>query len=142
MNTSSSGVPIRAENSPASDGQQAEQPGDQDDVVNGAHGQLRAAAISATMAAAAAAGSAAAVIGRPTTSASAPARIAAAGVITRFWSPDRAPAGRMPGVTRRRSAAGARARRREFGGRQDQAVHAAGARPVRRGARPSRDAAA
>src|SRR5690606_25881877 len=48
---------------------------------------------------AAAAGSAASMIGRATTRWVAPAARAAAGLMTRFWSPAALPAGRMPGVT-------------------------------------------
>src|SRR5262249_22190110 len=58
-----------------------------------------AAAISALMHRAAAAGSGAALIGRPITRKSAPSRAASPGVITRFWSPSSAAAGRIPGTT-------------------------------------------
>jgi len=54
----------------------------------------------ARIACAAAAGSFAAVIGRPMTSIEAPDASAACGVPLRFWSPDSAPAGRMPGTTK------------------------------------------
>jgi hypothetical protein len=52
---------------------------------------------SATIARAAATGSSARVIGRPTTSRSAPSATAPAGVATRAWSSTDAPAGRTPG---------------------------------------------
>src|SRR5690606_7493715 len=58
-----------------------------------------ASAISSRIRSAIARGSAAARMGRATTRWSAPARIAAAGVATRFWSLAAIPAGRTPGVT-------------------------------------------
>src|SRR6266536_400407 len=58
--------------------------------------------ISASRDASAASGSGAAVSGRPTTSTSAPARRAAAGVATRFWSKLSLAAGRVPGTTARK----------------------------------------
>ncbi len=48
--------------------------------------------------------------------------MAAAGVITRFWSPASAPAGRMPGVTKRHAGADDRTQHRGLHARADEAV--------------------
>src|SRR5262245_24476050 len=65
----------------------------------GSAGRVAHPARSRRIASAAAAGSAAPVIGRPTTTQSAPARMAAVGVAIRAWSPASEPTGRTPGVT-------------------------------------------
>ena len=67
-----------------------------------------AAVISARMASAAARLSGDAMIGRDTTRWLAPLRMASPGDTTRFWSSGTAPAGRIPGVTTKRSAPTAR----------------------------------